>query len=142
MLQMSLNDGQCVLWILVNTAYYFPHVETIFIGHIHINYPLLECGCWILNCICAWSGCLILQTLQKLSTWDLKRNFEDRWVHISFFRFLYIYIMSLYPTQWWSQVYVWQLCVIIVVLVLVHNFDCVFYNKIRSRFENTVYEYG
>jgi len=49
--------------ILLNTSHYFPHVETIFIGHMHINYPLLVCGCWIHNCICAGSGCLILQSL-------------------------------------------------------------------------------
>jgi hypothetical protein len=31
----------------------------------HINYPLLESGNWIHDCICAGCGCLILQTLKK-----------------------------------------------------------------------------
>jgi len=31
---------------------------------------LLGCGNWIHNCICPGSGCLILQTLQKLSAWN------------------------------------------------------------------------
>ena len=62
------NDGQCGLWILFNIAHYFPHVQTIFIGHIHINYPLLECGCWIHNCICAWNGCHIADTSETVSS--------------------------------------------------------------------------
>jgi len=41
-----------------------------FIDHIMINYPLLECGNWIHNCICAGSGCHILQTIQKPSIWN------------------------------------------------------------------------
>jgi hypothetical protein len=36
--------------------------------------------------------------------------------------------------------YVWQLCVIIIVLALVHNFYFVANNYIQYRFENTVYE--
>ena len=114
---MSWNDGQCGLWILVNTAHYFPHVETIFIGHIYVNYPLLECGCWIHNCICAWSSCHIANTsiTVHLRFWSGSLWTGEFTFH--FFSF-HIYIMSLYPTQWWSQVYVWQLCVIIVVLSL------------------------
>jgi len=46
------------------------HVETVFVGHIIINYPILEFRNCIHNCICAGSGCLILQTLQKLCTCD------------------------------------------------------------------------
>jgi hypothetical protein len=62
-LQMSWNYGHCVLWILFNTSLYFPNVGTVFVGHIHINYPLPLCGNWIHNCICAGCCFLISQTL-------------------------------------------------------------------------------
>ena len=69
-IQMSWNVGYCGLWILVDTSHYFSHVETVFVGHILINYPHLDFGNWMHYCICAGCGCLILQTLQKLSTCD------------------------------------------------------------------------
>jgi len=56
-----------VVYEYLLTPLNFPHVEIFFLGHIITNYPLLELGNWIHNCICAGSGCLILQTLQKPS---------------------------------------------------------------------------
>ena len=68
MLHMSWNDGQCGLWILVNTAHYFPHDETIFIGHVLITHFLsVDVGYIIVYVL---EVAVILQTLQKLSTWD------------------------------------------------------------------------
>ena len=69
----------------------------------------------------------------------LKWKFEDRFVHISFFQFLYICYVSLLIIMI-GQMYVRQLCVIIIVLAVVHNFDFVFCNYIRFSFENTVYD--
>ena len=52
---------------LLTPLIFSPHVETLFIDHIIINYPLLGFGNCVRNCICVGSGCLILQTLQKPS---------------------------------------------------------------------------
>jgi hypothetical protein len=50
---MCWNEGYCCFWILVNISHFFFCLETFFIYHIIINYPLLECQNWMHNCICA-----------------------------------------------------------------------------------------
>jgi len=57
------------------TPLYFPHVEIFFMYHIIINYSFFEFGNWIHICICAGSGCLILQTLQNPSIRDHEVEF-------------------------------------------------------------------
>ena len=63
---------------LLTSLIFFPHIEIFFIGHIHINYPLLECGNWIHNCVYAGCGCLILQTLRICPLEILSWKFDDR----------------------------------------------------------------
>jgi len=132
----------CVCLNICNTCH-FPTPSNIFYSHI-ISYRVLEClechvtlivcfpsrwWCavnvekndkfWIryIIFICAGSGCLVLQTLHKPSTWE---NKVEVWgkesSHLIFSSSFHS--MSPYTSSWFSQVYVWQLCATVFILYL------------------------
>ena len=88
------NDDQCGLWILVNTALYFPHVETIFIGHILITHFLsVDVGYIIVYVLEV--AVLYCKHFRNYTLEIPKRKIVDSCVHISFLQFPYIYYVSL-----------------------------------------------
>jgi hypothetical protein len=59
-------------------SHHFPHVETVFVGHMFINYPLLECGNWIHNCICAGHH-FIIYSIPIIIFCTLYAEWETEW---------------------------------------------------------------